>query len=273
MTYARLFDSSFPFVLLGVGALAGGCDDSSRAPGAGPSASSSALPAMASAPAAMAPPSATATASAKPEGPSMKEYAEPAPDRLGKLAPGLGIAVGQRAPDAEVHDATGKPIHLADLYKKSAVLLAFYRGGWCPYCSYEIHDFAQSFAEYQRRGVTPVAISVDKEDEASKTQATFAITFPVLSDPDLHAINAFHVAHKADDAEYAKLKGYGLELEKWSGRAHHTIAVPSYFLVDTKGVVRWAHADPEYKVRPKTAQLLAAIDAAKLSPPAPVLPR
>jgi hypothetical protein len=30
-------------------------------------------------------------------------------------------------------------------------------------------------------------------------------------------------------------------------------------------VIRWAHADPTFTVRPSTAQILAAIDAAQLA--------
>jgi peroxiredoxin len=45
-------------------------------------------------------------------------------------------------------------------------------------------------------------------------------------------------------------------------RAHHEIAIPSLFLIDRTGVVRWAHSDPDFKTRPSTAQILAAIDKA-----------
>lgn len=194
----------------------------------------------------------------------MKEYAPPPAPRVGMLAPGVGVPVGQKAPDAIVQDTHGMPVRLAEVYKKGAVLLAFYRGGWCPYCSYEIHELSVAFPEYQKRGVTPVAISVDKEDESQKTEATFAIPFPIFSDPDLRAHDAFHVVHKADDAETAKLKGFGIDLERASGRTHHSFAVPALFVIDGAGIVRWAHADPDYKVRPHTAQILAAIDALHL---------
>jgi peroxiredoxin len=113
-----------------------------------------------------------------------------------------------------------------------------------------------------------VAISVDKIQEAAKTRATYAVPFPVLSDPDLATHRAFRMVHQADDAEVAKLKGYGIDLEASSGRTHHGFAVPGLFLIDRDGTVRWAHADPDYKVRPKTEQILAAIDSAAL-PPAP----
>lgn len=52
-----------------------------------------------------------------------------------------------------------------------------------------------------------------------------------------------------------------MDLEQSSGRTHHTIAVPSIFIVDQAGIVRWAHAALDYKVRPSNEQILAAIDA------------
>jgi peroxiredoxin len=193
--------------------------------------------------------------------PMMKEAEATRDSDLGKLAPGIGIAVGSQAPGFSLSDGDGKTVSLAELTKNGPVLVIFYRGGWCPYCNFEIHELTEAYPEFQRRGVTPVAISVDKPDESAKTMATYSIPFPVLSDPELTAHTAYHVIHAADEAEAAKLKGFGIDLEASSGKTHHSFAVPSLFLVDKTGKVRWAHGDPEYKVRPRTKQILAAIDA------------
>src|SRR3954468_15958158 len=64
---------------------------------------------------------ATATVSASAPSPSsappshMKEYASPAADRLGVLAAGTGIPVGQVVPPVSALDLDGKPVNLADL--------------------------------------------------------------------------------------------------------------------------------------------------------------
>jgi peroxiredoxin len=65
-------------------------------------------------------------------------------------------------------------------------------------------------------------------------------TFPVLSDPDLAAHRAYRVLQEVDDATLTKYKEWGIDLEKSSGRSHHTIAVPSMFLIGKTGVIRWA---------------------------------
>lgn len=193
-----------------------------------------------------------------------KEHAATAAERLGKLPDGFGVPAGQQAPDFTVESSEGQRLSLRDLTAKGHVLLVFYRGGWCPFCSFQIRELVKSFPEYRQRGVTPVAISVDRVEEAAKTGATYVIPFPVLSDPDLAAHTAFRVLHTADDAEVERLRGFGMDIEKVSGRKHHQFAVPSLFLIDRAGRVRWAHADPDYKTRPRTPQILAAIDEAKL---------
>lgn len=197
----------------------------------------------------------------------MKDYMDPPADRVGVLAPGTGIPVGQKVPDIHARDLDGEDVSLSSLYSKGPILLAFYRGGWCPYCSSENHALAAAYPEYRRRGVTPVTVSVDTPDAEAKTKATYAIPFPVLSDSDAAMIEAFHVVNKVDADLLAKMKGFGVDLERSSGKTHHEIAIPSLFLIDRTGVVRWAHSDPDFKVRPSTAQILAAIDATKLSNP------
>lgn len=205
--------------------------------------------------------------SAPSDRPGPRPYKNPPDASAGTLPAGIGVPVGERAPDATLRDSEGREVRILDLTKAGRVLVVFYRGGWCPFCNAQIHELTRTFSEYRKRGVTPVAISVDRVDESAKTQATYAIPFPVLSDPDLVAHRAYRVVHQVGEAEYARLKGFGMDLEQASGRAHHSIAVPSLFLVDTEGVVRWAHADPDYKVRPSTAQVLAAIDGAGLPRP------
>jgi peroxiredoxin len=191
----------------------------------------------------------------------LKEHATPADERLGTLPAGIGLPVGSTAPDAQLKDAQGREVNLREVAAHGGdTLIVFYRGGWCPYCNFQIHELTAAYPEFRDRGVLPVAISVDRAEEAARTQATYEIPFPVLSDPELSAHRAYLVLHQVDEAEFARLQGFGHDLERASGQTHHLIAVPAMFLIDSTGQVRWAHADRDYKVRPGVSQLLAAID-------------
>jgi peroxiredoxin len=185
---------------------------------------------------------------------------KPAPaDRLGTLSPGTGLPVGTPAPEATAQDLTGKNVTLSSLVERGPILLAFYRGGWCPYCNSEIHAYSKAYPDFQKIGVLPILVSVDRPDEGAEMQKTYDIPFPVLSDPGLSFVGAFHVENHVDDATVEKYRSFGVDLEAYSGQRHHTIAVPSLFLIDRSAVIRWAHSEKEYTTRPTPAQVIAAI--------------
>ncbi|MBI5481857.1 MAG: AhpC/TSA family protein [Deltaproteobacteria bacterium] len=190
-----------------------------------------------------------------------KPTSDASPAALGTLAPGTGVPVGERVPDVRAKDLEGRDVALADLYARGPVLLVFYRGGWCPFCNFQIRALPEGAGQFTARGITLAAVSVDRPDEGARTRALYALPFPVLSDPDLAFVEGFHVANRVGEAELARLKAFGMDLEASSGRQHRVIAIPSMFLIDRGGVVRWAHSDPDYKTRPSVAQILAALDA------------
>jgi peroxiredoxin len=202
-------------------------------------------------------PAAATPAASAPAGPTLGET----PDaKLGTAPSGFGLAVGQRAPDAALDDVNGKKQKLSELYKAGPTFVVFYRGGWCPFCNVQLHDLAAAKADFDKRGIRLVAISVDKPSEEAKTQAKDGVPFPMLSDSKLAVHKAFKVVHATSDEEQKKMAGFGVDLGAYSGEAHKSFAIPSVFLVDKTGVIRFAHVDEDYKTRPSPKQLLAVAD-------------
>ena len=199
-----------------------------------------------------------------PELPAPDALTAPSAATLGSLPAGIGLPVGSALPEfrAEYHD--GKTVGSAELLKQvpagGQLLIVFYRGGWCPYCNLQIRQLTDAWPQFQQRKTLPVLISADKVDASALSQRQYAIPFPVLSDPDLRAHDAFKVSMQLDDKTHLLYKTYGIDVEEWSGRAHHKFAVASAFLIGADGRVRWAHAALDYKQRPSVPQLLGVID-------------
>jgi len=66
------------------------------------------------------------------------------------------------------------------------------------------------------------------------------------------------VAYHLDDATIAKQKQYGVDLEATTGTTQHELPVPSVFIIDTTGTIRYVYSNPDYKVRLASDALLAA---------------
>jgi peroxiredoxin len=115
-----------------------------------------------------------------------------------------------------------------------------------------------------------IAVSVDDPEHAVESAKEYGIDFPVLSDPDLAAHKAFHVVDHLGGLATFMIARMGADLEQRSGREHHDVAVPSIFLIDAAGVIRWSHVDIDYGKRPSVPQLLDAIDRCGMltAPPA-----
>jgi peroxiredoxin len=193
--------------------------------------------------------------------PHEKDYDTTPTNQVGKAPEGYGVAVGQPAPDAELLDSSGTKTRLLATIGSERRLVVFYKGGWCPSCNRQIHEFGSQFADFKKRGVGIVAISVDTPAYGAKTAKEYGLPFPLLSDSNLVAHKAYRVVDHIGGFGAFMLARMGANLSERAGNDNHDVAVPSLFLVDKQGIVRFAHADLDYGTRPSTAQILNAIDA------------
>ena len=162
---------------------------------------------------------------------------DPNSQRLGTRPPGYGLGVGERAPDAQVHDPVGRPVRLSEAMRWGPVLFVFYRGSWCPFCVSFLRALTGAEEAFRTRGVTVVCISA--ESAKVSTSCLPEVPFPML-----------------DDASLAAHEDYGVQ------SPDGPYAVPAFFLVDTRGAVRWSHVCNDFRSRPTPEQLVSAIDAA-----------
>jgi peroxiredoxin len=146
------------------------------------------------------------------EASSPKPLTEPAADALGTREDGLGLAVGTAIPPFEIQDFRGETFSSTAI-NDANTLVVFYRGGWCPFCNFQIRELSQSHDKFKALGVSLVAISVDRPDAAAVTRNAYEVPFPVFSDPDLKAHEAFNVVLQLDAAGVARLAKYGHDIE------------------------------------------------------------
>ena len=103
-----------------------------------------------------------------------------------------------------------------------------------------------------------MAISADSPEKMVASLKDPDLGFELYSDASMQASRAFGIAFELPPSEVSRYKGFGIDLEEVSGRAHHQLPVPSVFLVEAGGTIRWSYSNPDYKVRPKNEALLEA---------------
>lgn len=85
-----------------------------------------------------------------------------------------------------------------------------------------------------------LAVCVDSVEENARVVEKIKLDFPILSDPELKAIDVFGVRH--GDAMTAE--------------GTHDIARPAVFILDRGGVVRWRDLTDNWRIRVRPETIL-----------------
>ncbi len=177
-----------------------------------------------------------------------------------------GLSVGAEAPNFETVNFKGDPIQLDDITQKGPVVLLFYRGSWCRFCNLQLQAFQSRLTDFEKRGVSIIAISVDKPEKSAEMVQTKEFGFEVISNPEADLLEQyavmFHVPEKT--AKMYKEK-YHIDLVAASGRTDYLIAVPAVYVVDQTGTIVFAYANEDYKVRKSPDEILEVLDNLSLA--------
>ncbi|HUD32423.1 MAG TPA: peroxiredoxin, partial [Variovorax sp.] len=110
------------------------------------------------------------------------------------------LRIGDTAPDFMQESSTGT-IRFYDWAGDSWVILFSHPADFTPVCTTELGRTAALSSEFAKRGVKPIAISVDPADkhrewiaDIDETQST-TVDFPILADPDRKIAELYDLIH------------------------------------------------------------------------------
>jgi peroxiredoxin len=130
------------------------------------------------------------------------------------------------------------------------ILIVFYRGLHCPQCRKQLTDLEAKLPEFEKRGVSVVAISPDVPERAEKTKTEWNL-------PKLR------IGHSLD---LRTARAYGLWISTSRGKTSAGIEEtslfnePGMFLIKPDGTLYCAVVQTMPFARPQFADLLSAID-------------
>ena len=191
----------------------------------------------------------------------MSENARSTPVQPGEMAPDFSLPAVHQAGSVSLRDYRGK----------SPVLVAIFRGLFCPFCRRAIAQMSASSAKLRQAGVEPIAVVATDLDNARLYFKLRPSKMAIVSDPDCTTHRAFGVPEPAMNDEMlqgiqtirvnpngalpealpiveagpamAKLDGYQTTATDERDRERHATQLKGQFLLDRDGVVRWANIE------------------------------
>ena len=171
------------------------------------------------------------------------------------------LPVGAQAPDFELPDVNKQPVRSRDLLARGRLVIAFYRGRWCPYCVAELEALRDVAPEIAARGAALVAISPQTVQQSSFTAEQHGLRFPVLSDASNRVARQFGVAASLPDSLREHYKRVFVNLQHCNGDASWELPLPATFVLERDGRVLWSWADADFRRRAEPAGILEVLCA------------
>lgn len=168
------------------------------------------------------------------------------------------IPVGEAAPDFTGIDQNGNTIQLSELTEIGDVVLVFYRGFWCGYCTKYLAEFTEKLDDFKSKGAQVIAVAPEGEKNIDKTVEKTGLEIPFISDGSGEIMRKYGVEFKvtkAMDKKFFDYKGYSLA--EANEREEGVLPIPATYIIGRGGKVKWAHFDPNYSQRASIDDIFA----------------
>ncbi len=169
------------------------------------------------------------------------------------------IKQGDTAPDFTLPDAHGDKFSLSDTLCKGPMVLSFYRGEWCPYCTLEHKVMERIYPEIKMMGASLAAISPQTIEHTLSTAQNWKISFDMLSDEGNIVAREYGLVFTVDEAIREVYRDFGINIPEYNGDVSYKLPVPAIYIIDKSGVVRSAFVNVDYTLRMEPEDILTQL--------------
>ncbi|RUT33593.1 AhpC/TSA family protein [Paenibacillus zeisoli] len=168
-----------------------------------------------------------------------------------------GLQERQQAKDFTLKNSAGTSVNLFEQLSQGPVVLTFYRGGWCPFCNLQLRAYQNILPQIEELGGQLIAISPQSPDHTLSQQEKEQLSFQVLSDPNGHVAASYQVLFELPPyIQEITANRIGVNLIEYNAAEKWILPIPSTFIIDAAGVVRFAYVNPDFMQRLEPQELL-----------------
>ena len=169
------------------------------------------------------------------------------------------IKEGDVFPSFLLPNAKNQEVSSSEILKSGKMIVAFYRGDWCPYCNLELAALQKALPEIKKKNVTLVAISPQSPDNSLTTVEKHNLEFEVLTDDNNVLASKIGISFKLQDFIVPVYESIGIDVPKHNGNNENTLPVPAVYVIDQNGVVLSKFIDTNYVNRVDIEQLISQL--------------
>ena len=144
---------------------------------------------------------------------------------------------------------------------ESLVVLSFYRGGWCPYCNFELGALQKLVPEFEAAGARLIAITPENPDHSMSTKEKNELTFEILSDEGNKVAKQFGLVFTLPTEIQSIYNTFGIDVNKHNGDDTFELPIPATYVINSAGEIVYHFVNSDYTQRSEPSDVLAAVKA------------
>ena len=125
----------------------------------------------------------------------------------------------------------------------------------------ELEALQETAADIKTQGASLVVISPQLEKYSKSMAKKNNLTFPLLRDEDNQLASQFGLAFKLPDDLAELYNQFGIDLVRYNGNDLWSLPMPGRFVLDQKGYVVSAEANPDYTHRPEPSEIVKELES------------
>jgi peroxiredoxin len=166
------------------------------------------------------------------------------------------VKAGDKCPSFALPCAEGDILRSEQLLAERPLVLSFYRGAWCPFCSAELEALHQAAPAIRAAGARLVAITPEVGGLPLRIKQERGFTFDILSDVDNGAALSFGLLYRISNEMVQVFARDGTNFPLIYGNDSWFLPIPATYVVRRDGIIARAYVNPDFRYRLEPAEIL-----------------
>jgi peroxiredoxin len=169
------------------------------------------------------------------------------------------LKVGDAFPEFALPDGNGGFALSSELLRRGPLVINFYRGRWCPYCSAAVEAMSDAAPTISAAGATVVGISPALGNFSFSANHDRELNFKMLCDIDNGLALQCGLLFRLSDDIVQQYLAAGLDLSKVYGNDSWFLPIPASYVIASNGMIKHAFVNPDFRYRMDPEEVLRAV--------------
>lgn len=145
------------------------------------------------------------------------------------------------------------------LQENENLIIAFFRGSWCPYCNLELKALQNVLPEIRAKQTALVAITPQVIEKNAEMSTDTPFEFDILSDINNQYAKKLGIVFNLQDFVLPYYLQLEINLSEYNGNNENSLPIPAVFVIDKNKVIKFSSINADYTKRVNIEELLNSL--------------